>query len=481
MRKLIFTISVFFMMAATFGQPTTFKYQTVVRDGDGEIIASQPVSFQLKILQGNPGGTALYTEIHTTTTNQFGLANLEIGNGTVASGDFAAIDWGTDDYFLEISFDISGGTSYLLAGTSRLMAVPYALYAKKSGESSAWQATGDDIYFQDGNVGIGTTNPAARLEISDLLRLSPSGFPANCDDGVEGSIYYDSLYKEFCYCNGEHWLQLGNGKYCECVDIDNDGYDICNAGHPYDTDGNPADCEDSIAAINPGADEICDGIDNNCDGLIDNDAVDAETWYADMDNDGWGDELIWIVACEMPEGYTANFGDCDDGDASCYPEAPEICDYKDNDCNGEIDENAIDANTYYYDQDGDNWGINSNYIWSCWPEEGYVEQGGDCDDNDPDINPGAPEMCDQIDNDCDEEIDEDAIDATQYYYDQDGDGWGDDNILIWSCWPESGYSEQGGDCDDSNPDINPGAEEICNDEIDNDCDGFIDNEDPDCN
>jgi len=481
MKKLLITLSFALMALAVIAQPSSFKYQTIVRDGSGETVTSQLVSFQLAILQGNTSGTNIYTETHATTTNQFGLANLEIGNGSVVSGDFATIDWGSDDYFLEISFDINGGTNYLLAGTSQLMAVPYALYAKNSGGSSAWQAAGDNIYFQDGNVGIGTDNPATRLEISDLLRLSPSGYPANCDDGIEGSMYYDSLYKEFCYCNGEHWLQLNNGKYCECVDIDNDGYDICNAGHPYDTDGNPADCEDSIAAINPGMDEVCDGIDNNCDGLIDNDAVDAETWYVDMDNDGWGDELIWIVACEMPVGYTANFGDCDDGDANCYPEAPEICDYKDNDCNGEIDENAIDATKYYFDQDADNWGNSSNYIWSCWPEEGYVIQGGDCDDYDPDINPGAPEMCDQIDNDCDEEIDEDAIDATQYYYDQDGDGWGDDDNFIWSCWPEQGYSNVGGDCDDYDPDVNPGAEEICNDEIDNDCDGLIDNEDPDCN
>ena len=115
-------------------------------------------------------------------------------------------------------------------------------------------------------------------------------------------------------------MQLDGGGFCDCLDQDDDGYDICDPGHPYDTDGSLPDCDDFDAEVNPGADEYCDGIDNNCDGQVDNDAVDAQTWYADLDDDGWGDELNWVLACEMPAGYTSNYGDCDDNGhppASC--------------------------------------------------------------------------------------------------------------------------------------------------------------------
>jgi hypothetical protein len=172
MKKLFFALSLFFMAAGIIAQPTSFKYQTVVRDSEGEIVAVQQVSFQLKILQGSASGLVVYTETHSTTTNQFGLANLDIGGGTVVSGDFATIDWGADDYFLEISFDITGGTNYLLAGTSQLMAVPYALYAENSGSSSAWQASGNNIYFNEGNVGIGTDSPGSKLDVHGATRFT---------------------------------------------------------------------------------------------------------------------------------------------------------------------------------------------------------------------------------------------------------------------------------------------------------------------
>lgn len=172
------TICILFLMlaVAVSAQPESFKYQTVARDAGGNIVESQPVSFQISIRQGAPDGINIYTETHTTTTNQFGLANLEIGAGTVGAGDFASIDWGSDDYYLEISFDITGGSNYELAGTSQLLAVPYALYAKNSGGNSVWQASDDDIYFDNGNVGIGgIPDPYRKLSVSggDALIEAP--------------------------------------------------------------------------------------------------------------------------------------------------------------------------------------------------------------------------------------------------------------------------------------------------------------------
>jgi len=109
--------------------PQSFKYQAVARDASGEVIADQKVSFQISILQGSESGTTVYTETHVDSTNQFGLVTLEIGTGTT-SDDFTAIDWGNNTYFIQIEMDASGGTSYILIGTSQLLSVPYALHSK---------------------------------------------------------------------------------------------------------------------------------------------------------------------------------------------------------------------------------------------------------------------------------------------------------------------------------------------------------------
>ncbi len=121
---------------SSFGQaPEGFKYQAVVRDAGNTILNNQSVGMRMTIQQGSIGGTAVYQETFSTTTNAYGLVNLEIGNGTVVSGTFASIDWANGPYFIETAVDVTGGTSYAVMGTSQLMSVPYALYAKTSGSS----------------------------------------------------------------------------------------------------------------------------------------------------------------------------------------------------------------------------------------------------------------------------------------------------------------------------------------------------------
>jgi len=135
--KLTF-VAAMLSVTATFGQaPQSFKYQAVARDISGNILADQPVGFQISILKTTATGTAVYIETHTDTTNQFGLVILEIGRGTVTTGDFTMIDWANDEFFIQVKMDATGGTTYAMMGTSQLLSVPYSLYAEKAGSSGS--------------------------------------------------------------------------------------------------------------------------------------------------------------------------------------------------------------------------------------------------------------------------------------------------------------------------------------------------------
>lgn len=117
-------------------------------------------------------------------------------------------------------------------------------------------------------------------------------------------------------------------------DLDGDGAD-------GDTTGG-ADCDDGHAGIGPDATEICDGVDDDCDGLEDeDDAADALTWYLDSDGDRYGDRTASAPACEQPDGYVSNDTDCDDGDEDINPGAEEECNFVDDDCDAQIDEDDV--------------------------------------------------------------------------------------------------------------------------------------------
>jgi hypothetical protein len=123
---------VLFGSSAFSQSPEAFKYQAVVRDATNAPLTNQAVGMRLTIQQDSIGGAAVYTETFATSSNDFGLVNLEIGTGTTAD-DFTTIDWASGPYFMETALDATGDTSYVVLGTSQLMSVPYALYAKTSG------------------------------------------------------------------------------------------------------------------------------------------------------------------------------------------------------------------------------------------------------------------------------------------------------------------------------------------------------------
>jgi len=270
------------------------------------------------------------------------------------------------------------------------------------------------------------------------------------------------------------------------TDADGDGYgDVSSASllcdQPTGTVADATDCDDATATTHPGADEYCDGVDSDCDGTADeDDALDASTWYADADSDGYGDPLTTAYACSAPSGYGSDDTDCDDTSASVYPGADEYCNGVDDDCDGSTDEDsAVDATSWYADADGDGYGDALDTVRTCSAGSGYVGDDNDCDDTDAAINPGASEICDSVDNDCDGLIDDDDTSLTganTWYLDVDADGYGVLGLTTDACSQPSGYAADSGDCDDGDATANPGAVEYC-DGIDNDCDGTIDEDD----
>jgi hypothetical protein len=144
MKKIITICAAILMTASVFAQsPEKMSYQAVVRDGNNNLVSSTAVGMQISILQGSASGTAVYVETQTPTSNANGLVSLEIGAGTVVSGDFTTIDWENGPFFIQTETDPTGGANYTITGTSQLLSVPYALYAKTSGSSTPGPAGSD--------------------------------------------------------------------------------------------------------------------------------------------------------------------------------------------------------------------------------------------------------------------------------------------------------------------------------------------------
>jgi hypothetical protein len=238
-----------------------------------------------------------------------------------------------------------------------------------------------------------------------------------------------------------------------------------------------SDCDDGNDEVYPGAPEQCNGADDDCDGLTD-DGVTTSTWYLDGDDDGYGLSSASTTDCAQPVGYVAEPGDCDDSARAINPDAAERCDGIDNDCDGHVDGDDLDlvgGTTWYADDDGDGYGDASSPLVDCSLPSGYSASATDCDDLDPDIHPGAEEICDEVDNDCDGDIDDGDSSVTgtsTWYRDADGDGHGSSTSLR-ACDQPTGYAPSSGDCADSDASAYPGATEVC-DGADNDCDASID-------
>ncbi|MDP2309600.1 MAG: MopE-related protein [Pseudomonadota bacterium] len=273
-------------------------------------------------------------------------------------------------------------------------------------------------------------------------------------------------------------------------DADGDGYggeDAPAACAPVSGQADQGgDCDDDDADRSPAADEVCGGGDEDCDGDVDeDDAADARTWYADGDGDTYGDASEDRTACDAPADHVADDTDCDDEDAGVYPGADETCDDDDEDCDGDVDEGAVDEARWYADSDGDGYGDLSDRQDACDAPSGYVSSGTDCDDTDEDVSPRASERCDSadLDEDCDGVADDfdssTLVSGRSYYYtDDDGDGFGDPAARWYLCDIHAGYVSDDTDCDDAAATAHPGGTEVCDSrDIDEDCDGDAEDDD----
>nr|AYM53283.1 hypothetical protein [Cystobacter fuscus] len=339
-------------------------------------------------------------------------------------------------------------------------------------------------------------------------------------------------------------------------DADDDGYVSKASGG--------TDCNDGEATVHPGQAELCNTRDDNCDGKPDEgfeqvgqqcgtgsstcqtwacDAVGAMScqevtpkWYRDQDGDGEGDPQQGLSQCAKPAGYVNNDRDCDDTRKERYSTATELCNGVNDNCDDVVDEGfntgatctgelgcggkiecatttqsvcKVVTSTWYLDGDQDGHGAKATEIKACGttaPGSNYVASSDDCDDTKNNVYTGAPEFCDTLDNNCNNQTDEgfdvgatcdagnectgkkecspdgksslckSTTSPTKYYVDTDLDNYGDDNSVIQTCGtPAAGYITQGGDCDDGNRFTHPNATEVC-DLADNDCDNTTDEE-----
>ncbi len=246
-------------------------------------------------------------------------------------------------------------------------------------------------------------------------------------------------------------------------DVDEDGFTSTALGGP--------DCDDGNADVFPGAEELCNDIDDNCNSTVDESNPTAPQWYLDEDDDGFGAGDA-VRACAAPDDHVSDSTDCDDTRNAVNPDATEVCNTRDDNCDNVTDTDAIDRTPYYADTDSDGFGAGEPTL-SCVAPADMVTNNTDCDDTRNAVNPNATEVCNTRDDNCDNVTDTDATNRTLFYRDSDADSFGDVEQTELACSLPPGFVANPDDCNDQETSINPNADELCGG-ADENCDGVLD-------
>jgi large repetitive protein len=314
--------------------------------------------------------------------------------------------------------------------------------ARACGESEGWVADATDC--DDANEDVNT-------DATEVCNGADDDCDGDADDAVGDTWYADAD-------------QDGHGDL-DVTLTDCDG----TSGYVASSD----DCDDALASVNPSAVELCNTVDDDCDGTPDDGGVDGKTWYPDVDLDGFGDDTLGALACTAPTGAVDVGGDCLDTDIAVNIEADEVCNTKDDDCDGTVDDGATDGTDWYADKDLDSHGDKNDVVRACAAPAGYVAAPDDCDDAVATTFAGAAETCNTVDDDCDGTADDSPTDGTTYYADIDDDTHGDVGVTTSACSAPAGFVASQDDCDDLDDTVYTGASEVC-DGIDNDCNSTVD-------
>ena len=449
-----------------------------------------------------------------------GVSIANISNSSSATGIYE--DFSCDD----IATVVSATTYNMIVGVTGVSRIRYFVDYNNDGDFlDTGEASPLFTFGGNGNLSLNLTTNSSPVT-AELLRfriiVSTSSIAANgCTSPSTGQVEDYSMYFGVTQTLGctdpaatnydpNATVDDGSCEYGSVTwyrDFDTDTYGDPNvtqqsANQPAGYVADNTDCDDNNSNAFPGNPEVCDGADNNCDGNIDEGVL--LTWYRDLDNDNFGNPNITSQACSQPTGFVADNTDCDDNDALEFP--------------GQI---------WYKDFDGDGYG-NGATATQCNRPANYfapselISTTGDCDDEESNAFPGNTEVCDGIDNNCDGNIDEGGMNT--YYRDIDQDEFGDPNVSMMACTIPAGFvldntdcddfdeneypgqkwykdvdgdgysagavvtqcerptnyyfdtelTQIGGDCNDNETTTNPGAQEICDDGIDNNCNGFID-------
>lgn len=315
--------------------------------------------------------------------------------------------------------------------------------------NTVWYKDEDNDGYSDGTTKTQCTQPAGYKLAADLTTIT-----GDCDD-TRAELNLTTM-----------WYR----------DADNDGYSDgisvmqCPQPAGYKLAANltatSGDTDDNNPNINPGATELCNGIDDNSNSIVDDGIADNVTDVYGYGN--VGECKVKIDSCISGSWQTIQWA---------VNASAEVCDGKDNDCDGSVDEGGVCSSTIYYcdgDTDGYISAVQSGSCssYNCTPSGCSGTPGNDCNDAIAAIHPGATEICNGIDDNCNNQTDEGSIGTTSYH-DFDNDTYGDAGDSTQVCPTPSGYVGNPDDCNDNDAAINPAAIEMC-DAIDNDCDGQAD-------